>query len=574
MIKRIDKVRSLIESNYRNAKQTFTATDIADSLNIQRCDASSDLNKLYNEGYLNKYSGKPVRYSLKYDATTEEIAEDVSQNTTDHYDDLFSSSPSLKKSWQLAKTAVSYPPHGLNTIITGSTGVGKTFFAKAMWSYASENNTFKTEGWIPFVSFNCAEYSDNPQLLLSRLFGHAKGSFTGADKDKDGLIKEADGGILFLDEIHRLPPAGQEMLFTIIDNSSYRRLGENEMRHVSLMLICATTADPANVLLDTYLRRFPVHIQIPDFCERTPKERLNLITGFFTDESVTLKLPISISGECLKALVSYDCQKGNIGEMKNIINLCCAKSYLRHITKHPDSQDNRLHITPYEMPAYVNHSEHSISLPENFAKLQIFRNGITVYPHGDNHHYDKETDLKYNFDLYSYIQQKIENYQNLDLPAFDINVKIAHDLDTYYTNIIRSFDRNDEETTKMIYGIISPVYYQTAEYILKEAEHRFDRKYSRSLYTAFALHLQEFYLRIEAGEMIYNPSIADFNSSMKKEMDFLRDIRQEVSQRLNTVIPDDELGFWAKFISDQNRSNQTDQKTGIVLVCHGNQIAT
>jgi len=63
----------------------------------------------------------------------------------------------------------------------------------------------------PFVVFNCADYCNNPQLLLSHIFGHIKGSFTGAEKEKEGIVEKADGGILFLDEIHRLPPEGQEM---------------------------------------------------------------------------------------------------------------------------------------------------------------------------------------------------------------------------------------------------------------------------------------------------------------------------------------------------------------------------
>ncbi|NRX13523.1 transcriptional regulator with AAA-type ATPase domain [Clostridium beijerinckii] len=65
----------------------------------------------------------------------------------------------------------------------------------------------------PFVVFNCADYANNPQLLLSYIFGHIKGAFTGADKEKEGIVEKADGGILFLDEIHRLPPEGQEMIF-------------------------------------------------------------------------------------------------------------------------------------------------------------------------------------------------------------------------------------------------------------------------------------------------------------------------------------------------------------------------
>ena len=83
--------------------------------------------------------------------------------------------------------------------------MGKTLLAcemaRNLKSIKAKNNEE-----APFVMFNCAEYANNPQLLLSQLFGYTKGSFTGAVKDKAGLIEEANGGVLFLDEIHRLPP--------------------------------------------------------------------------------------------------------------------------------------------------------------------------------------------------------------------------------------------------------------------------------------------------------------------------------------------------------------------------------
>ncbi len=66
--------------------------------------------------------------------------------------------------------------------------------------------------------FNCAEYANNPELLTSKLFGHAKGAFTGADRAVSGLIETSNGGVLFIDEVHRLPPEGQEKLFHFMDN--------------------------------------------------------------------------------------------------------------------------------------------------------------------------------------------------------------------------------------------------------------------------------------------------------------------------------------------------------------------
>ncbi len=78
----------------------------------------------------------------------------------------------------------------------------------------------------PFESFNCADYYHNPQLLLAQLFGYIEGAYTGANVGKAGLVEKADGGILLLDEIHRLTPEGQEMLFYFIDHGRFNRLGK------------------------------------------------------------------------------------------------------------------------------------------------------------------------------------------------------------------------------------------------------------------------------------------------------------------------------------------------------------
>lgn len=149
---------------------------------------------------------------------------------------------SLKPQIQQAKAAILYPPHGLHTLILGPTGVGKSNMAEAMYEFAVETGTLQKEA--PFIIFNCADYAENPQLLLSQLFGHVKGAFTGAVVSKEGLVEKADGGILFLDEVHRLPPEGQELLYFLMDKGKFRRMGETDTeRTANVLIIAATTED-------------------------------------------------------------------------------------------------------------------------------------------------------------------------------------------------------------------------------------------------------------------------------------------------------------------------------------------
>ena len=103
---------------------------------------------------------------------------------------------SLRTQIQQAKAAVVYPPKGLHTLILGESGVGKSELAEAMYRYSVEVG--QREKGSPFVVFNCADYAENPQLLISQLFGHIRGAFTGAAEDKTGLVQKADGGFCFL----------------------------------------------------------------------------------------------------------------------------------------------------------------------------------------------------------------------------------------------------------------------------------------------------------------------------------------------------------------------------------------
>lgn len=88
-----------------------------------------------------------------------------------------------------------YPPHGLHMLLLGPIGFGKNFFATKIYQYALFKDIF--EKYAPFESFNCADYYNNPQLLISQLFGHAKGSYTGANEEHIGLVERANGGFFF-----------------------------------------------------------------------------------------------------------------------------------------------------------------------------------------------------------------------------------------------------------------------------------------------------------------------------------------------------------------------------------------
>jgi transcriptional regulator with PAS, ATPase and Fis domain len=167
-----------------------------------------------------------------------------------------------------------YAHHGVNILITGETGTGKTHFAKAIHNMASPES--------PFISINCASIPDS--LLESELFGHVKGAFTGAEKDKPGKFEQANGGTLFLDEIGELPLPQQAKLLKAIDEKLIPKVGGDEYA-VQLRIIFGTKRNliesvGSGTFRDDFYRRIKRHnIHIPPLRER--KEDVKRLTHHF-----------------------------------------------------------------------------------------------------------------------------------------------------------------------------------------------------------------------------------------------------------------------------------------------------
>jgi len=314
----------------------ITSTDIANSLGIQRNLASHLLNEMSKDGKAVKVNTRPVYFmdSEVYEGRKNELtllnsylnssnAPD-SDSDEDPFKGLIGSNGSLKYVVQQCKSAVAYPPNGLPFLLIGESGVGKSFLAQLVFDYARFSGFIDENA--PFVIFNCAEYANNPELFSAILFGSSKGAYTGADNDKKGLIEKADGGYLFLDEIHRLPPEGQEKLFLFLDKGIFKRIGETEnKRKANVRLIFATTENPENQFLQTFLRRIPLTVKIPALQDRPLKEKLELIKNFYKKEAVNINKDILVSSQVINLLIN-NAGYGNVGELINTVKLSCANA--------------------------------------------------------------------------------------------------------------------------------------------------------------------------------------------------------------------------------------------------------
>jgi two-component system response regulator HydG len=206
-------------------------------------------------------------------------------------------------------------PTSATVLITGESGTGKELVAKALHINSPRRNK-------PFVPLNCAALSEN--ILESELFGHVKGAFTGADRDRKGRFEHANGGTLFLDEVGDIPIATQVKLLRTLESGEIVRMGSNEPIKVNVRIISATNRDLGAAVAkgtfrqDLYHRLKVVSIALPPL--RSRREDIPLLTDHFLKEfSASHGKPIKgISPAARKALMTYS-WPGNVRELKNTI---------------------------------------------------------------------------------------------------------------------------------------------------------------------------------------------------------------------------------------------------------------
>jgi DNA-binding NtrC family response regulator len=216
---------------------------------------------------------------------------------------------------EVYKTVAQVAPTTATVMIVGESGTGKELVARAI--HAKSPRATK-----PFVAVNCAALPES--ILESELFGHEKGSFTGAAATKRGLFEEATGGTLFLDEVGDISPKMQVQLLRVLQENEIRRVGGTEVIKVDARVVAATNRDlKADVAAgrfreDLYFRLQVVTVRVPPLRERRQDIKL-LIHHFLAKHAERLKRPIPrVAEEALQALEAYGFP-GNVRELSHLV---------------------------------------------------------------------------------------------------------------------------------------------------------------------------------------------------------------------------------------------------------------
>ncbi len=561
-MKKIELVYKAIVEIGDQEDRGVTASELSKKLGIDRSNISRYLNQLCAEGRLEKSTGRPVSFKVVKAEKRRTSAFNENRSTLDL---LIGAEKSLKVPIQQAKAAILYPPRGLHTLILGETGVGKSMFAELMYSFAKEVHMI--DDTAPFIRFNCADYAENPQLLVSQIFGVKKGAYTGADKDRDGLLKKADGGILFLDEVHRLSNQGQEMLFTFIDKGYFRKLGDaDEKVYSKVQIIAATTEDPVSALLGTFTRRIPMSIHLPTLTERGLKDRYKLIEVFLKEESKRLQKSVYINRFALEAFLLYDCPS-NIGQLKSDIQLSCAKAFLNYMS----SQKAYILIEQGDLPKNVKKGHLNLKQKrEALEGLLKQQEDIYKFYFEEDESYLNDTGTANAF-FYETIEQKLAELQAMGLSSKEINERMSLDIEKHFQHYLTEQVKEDD-----IAKVVDPTALEVAHKLLDEAAKRLDKKYDDKIYLGLALHLNSSVERIRAGKSIYHPKLNDIRVTQQDAFLLAMELARWVDDAFSIETPLDEIGYLAMFFAtepfvyDDARAGQV----GVVVIMHGNSTAS
>ena len=253
-----------------------------------------------------------VRNALKHHQLNAIVDNYKEQFEREQYFDFIGSSLPMQGVYRIIESAA---PSNATVFITGESGTGKELCAEAVHKQSPRKEK-------PFIALNCAAIPK--ELMESEIFGHVKGAFTGAQKDRDGAASLADGGTLFLDELCEMDLELQSKILRFIQSGTFQKVGSNKVEKVDCRFVCATNRDPmlevreGRFREDLYYRLHVIPIQLPPLKDRGTDILLiarKVLTTYASEEGKDFK---QFSKQVEQVLLSYD-WPGNIRQLQNVV---------------------------------------------------------------------------------------------------------------------------------------------------------------------------------------------------------------------------------------------------------------
>jgi DNA-binding NtrC family response regulator len=255
--------------------------------------------------------------------------------------DIIGNDPALNEALE---TAVKFAPTGLSVLIQGESGTGKENVARIIHQYSSRRQA-------PFFVVNCGALPK--ELVNSELFGHVRGSFTGAVDNRKGYFEDADGGTLFLDEIAELPADSQALLLRVLQSGEFRKVGSNKVEHTDVRVVAATNVHLYEAVKrgkfreDLYFRLSAAQIRIPPLRDR--RSDIYLLFRKFTSDfsEVNGMCKISLKPDAIHLLEQYR-WPGNVRQLQGF-----TQSLTAQVSRKVTPTLQRIELSARELQPYM-----------------------------------------------------------------------------------------------------------------------------------------------------------------------------------------------------------------------------
>ena len=540
-------VNKLAERAPEKAAEGVTTQEIAEQMQMQRSNISTLLNELVQDGKLEKMSGRPVRYRPL------ELPRAVRRENS-CFKALAGCEGSLKPMIQLAKAAILYPEHSLNTLIVGPAGAGKTTFAYMMYQFAQETGVIPQQA--PFERFSCHLSEGQEEEVRQRLFG------------EDGAMQRAAEGVLFIDNIDNLYPSLREQLLDMIENESPELRGR--------ILICAASDKTRPATLEALSARFSARVELPSLQVHSIGERFDLVRQFLIDEAVRMKRVIRVNAELLYCLCLYRCEN-NIKQLKNDVRLGCANAYV-----HAFNSDEE------ELTLYLNDFPSGVS--RGLLYYKNYRDELEkLIPQSYVYTFSADSMRKENLkgtslpeighqplseSVYDTIDRKAEELRGRGIGEEDIshiiNAELEYDMKEFANQITQSKVSRESLCKVMDRRIVDMV-----DVLLKEASARFNKVYPETTFYGLCLHLSSVVERgASSKHHLSNERILEVVEKCRDEYALCMRFVSAVEREFDVKLSIDEAVFMTMFLCDPSLYRKTENGPVVLVAMHGDSTAS
>ena len=541
-------VQTLLAGAPDRRETGVTTQELAETLQMQRSNISTLLNELVADGRMEKLAGRPVHYRPLEEG-------EAARGENSCFKVLDGCEGSLKPVLQMAKAAILYPAHSLNTLIVGPSGSGKTTFGYLMYQFACESKVLPKGA--PFERFRCHVYEDQEETAYNRLFG------------EDGALEKAKGGVLFLDGAESLPASAREHLLDLVES-------DGEVLQ-DVMLICSLNEKARASVQDAYAARFSAKIELLPLQNRPLQERFGLVQHFLIDEAVRMKHTVRVNVELLHCLCLYRCEN-NIKQLKNDIRLGCANAYLRAFNAER-AEDLTLYLNDFP-----------VCVQRGLLYYKNYRSQLEeLIPQGYAYTFSADSMRKENYmaeqvpevghvqlddSVYDIIDRKAEELRSRGIGEEDIshiiNAELEYDMKQFTSRITKN-----KVSRESLYKVMDRRIVDAVDMLLKEASRQFNRVYPEATFYGLCLHISS---TLERGrpsvQRLSNERILDVVQNHRDEyalcMQFVSGLEKEVGAHLSI----DEAVLMTLFLCESNDTHRAEEGPVVLVAMHGDSTAS